>query len=955
MKPAGPADFPRFEADMIELWEQEKTFEQSLENRKTAPRFSFYDGPPFANGLPHYGHVVAVTEKDAMTRYKTMRGYYVPRRNGWDTHGLPVEYEVEKDLGITTKRQIEDDIAAFNAACRASVFKYKAEWEEFFRRIGRWADNESYATLDQDYIESVWWVFKSLDEKGLVYLGFKSMPYCPRCATPLSNFEVNQGYRDDVPDPSLYVLFPLVRDPETAFLAWTTTPWTLPANAALAVRPESEYVTVELINNTEWPKIKRLILAKDRLDVLDLRQHDYEVVKTQKGEELAGERYRPLYPPDDIGAEAEATHRVYDADVVSLDDGTGVLHVAPAYGEDDLNLGREHKLAMIQSVDAYGKMTDVAGGKFSGLFFKEADPKIIADLAERGRVFAAETFTHTYPFCWRCDTPLLYYATPSWFVAVSKLTDKLLANNQKINWSPEHIKAGRFGKWLAEARDWSVSRNRFWGAPIPVWQCDGHYIVVGSVEELKKLAVDPAKVTDLHRPAIDEVAIKCPEHGEAKRVSEVLDCWFESGSMPYAEDHYPFENQQNFKVKFPADFIAEGLDQTRGWFYTLHVLATALFDQPAFQNVIVNGTVLAADGRKLSKRLKNYPPVEEVFNNFGADVLRFFLMSSPVENGEDVRFGEDALKDIQRNFFLTLWNVYSFLTTYAADWRPPKDLVQPASDNLLDQWILARLNQTIEEMTMQADDYKIARATRPLIDLVDDLSNWYLRRSRRRFSRNDDAQDRAAATATLHYVLVRVMQLLAPWAPFLSDKVYRGLTAGMALPGSVHLTDWPAAGEVDSDLLEKMTRARAVVQEGLAQRAAAKIKVRQPLASLKGPELDPQLVFVIKEEVNVKNYDSAKAVMLDTKITQDLKQEGLARDIIRLVQAKRKEAGLAVDDRIKLELVARGELAKAIENQRQLIETETLAELASASETNVGVPVLVEGQELGIRLEKHGA
>ncbi len=959
MKKAEVLNFPQFEEEILKLWEKEGTFEQSVEQRKDAKRFSFYDGPPFANGLPHYGHALASAEKDAVVRYKTMRGYFVPRRAGWDTHGLPVEYEVEKQLKISSKKQIlEMGIEAFNQACRDSVFKYRAEWEQFIIRFGRWIDlKNAYATLDTSYIESVWWVFSELYKKGLIYQGFKSMPYCPRCATPLSNFELNQGYQDNVEDPSVFVKFPMHGNKGEYFLAWTTTPWTLPANAALAVKAEATYVQVKMKNDGDgWSKGDLLWLAESRLEVLDLRQGEYEINAKAKGKELEGQRYKPLYEPESLtDEERSAAWKIYLDESVDLEDGTGILHVAPRYGETDLELGLKVGLPLIESVDASGQMTDLLP-QVTGQFFKEADPHIVADLVVKGHIFAAEKFTHTYPFCWRCDTALMYFATPSWFVQVTKFTDKLINNNQKITWVPAHIKDGRFGNWIAEARDWGVSRSRFWGAPLPVWQCaEGHFTVIGGIDELKSQATKKVELTDLHRPYIDAIELKCSECDQpARRVEEVFDCWFESGSMPYAEDHYPFENQQEFKDKFPADFIAEGMDQTRGWFYTLHVLASALFDQPAFENVIVNGIVVAADGKKLSKRLRNYPDISEVLVKYGADSLRFFLLSSSVVAGEDVRFSLDIVGEVNRNIFMTLWNVYNFLATYAEaeQWQPGQKLEAPQSRNVLDRWILARLEETTVEMTKAADRYELHRATRPLRELVDDLSNWYLRRSRRRFSKNDDKADKVQAYATLHYVLVRLCQLLAPWSPFTSEKMYRELAQGMELPASVHLTDWPEAGKVDTEVIEQMALARSIVNEGLAQRAAAGIKVRQPLGKLAGPqELEEALRTVVKDEVNVKEYVEAGETKLDIALTKELRSEGLARDVIRLVQDQRKLAGLKPGDHIKLDLEAGDELAAALTKWKDLIQAETLA-VASMIEAKPNGPLKVSGHTIAIKIER---
>ncbi|MBW3537944.1 isoleucine--tRNA ligase [Candidatus Parcubacteria bacterium] len=960
MKKAEQANFAKLEAEMLKVWDSEKTFQASLSQRAGAKRFRFYDGPPFTSGQPHYGHVEQSALKDAVTRYKTMRGYYVPRRTGIDTHGLPIEYMVEKELGFTGKQDIvEYGIDKFNQACRDIVFRHKADFDHLYHRLGRWTNpDETYATLDDNYIESVWWVFKSLYGKELVYRGYKSTAYCPRCATPLSNFEVNDGYKDNVDDPSLYVKFKL-EDEDTFMLAWTTTPWSLPGNAALAVNPDADYVKVRLQGENG---AETLILAQNRLEVLDT---DYEVIERLRGADLAGKRYEPLFALSGFPSSADL-YRVWTAEMVSTDDGTGVLHIAPAFGEDDLNFGQAHGLPVLPTVDANGKMTGGLGlDELTGLFFKSADPVIIKHLTKQGRVFAAGRLEHTYPFCWRCETPLLYYATPSWFVAVSGLRNRLVETGQKTNWVPGHVKSGRFLKWLENARDWAVSRNRFWGAPMPVWECSNQHItVIGSISELKQLSTNPEAVHDLHRPGIDAVTINCSKCKQpAQRIEQVFDCWFESGSMPYGQDHYPFENKEEFDASFPAEFVAEAIEQVHLWFYTLHVLATALFDQPAYKNVVASGLILAADGHKLSKRLRNYPPVEAVLDEYGADVLRFFILDSPLMSAGDTRLSNDALRDTQRNVFMTLWNVYVFFSTYAEieEWKPASSqLEEPKSDNLLDQWLMAVVNNTTKEVTRQADGYQIARAVRPLAQLVDGLSNWYVRRSRRRFSRNDDRDDRQAAFATLHYALIRVVQLLAPWSPFISDKLYRELTAGMALPPSVHLTDWPAAGRVDRRLLEQMQAARTVVAQGLAQRAEAGIKVRQPLADVTVAlerELPDGLLRVVADELNVKKVVQKKApaikVTVNTEITQELKLEGVARDIVRQVQNARKQAGLRADDTIVLTLDAEagGQLQAVIKTQADLIKRETLArELRGGTVGEEIVPVRVEGENLSIEI-----
>ena len=966
MKKAPQADFPAFEAEMLQAWSDEKTFEASLKNREGAKRYSFYDGPPFANGLPHFGHSLVTSIKDSLGRYHTMKGEYVERRNGWDTHGLPVEFAIEKEFGVSGKKQIlELGLEKFNEACRASVFRYKGDWEECCRRSGRWTDTEhAYVTMDRDYTESVWWMLGQVHEKGLLYRGYKSMPYCPRCETPLSNFEVNEGYKDDVPDPSLYVKFKLA-DEEASMLAWTTTPWSLSGNGAVAVKPGEKYCYVNIENDRG--EEETVVLAKKRLVLLDGK---YNLVKEVPAEDLVGKKYEPLFAVEKL-EQYEGYENLYHvrlSDHVSVEDGTGVLHVAAAYGEDDLKIGQDNGFPVLTTVDASGHMRAGMGhDEVAGKFFKGADIALIEMLTEAGHVYAAETFTHTYPFCYRCDSPLLYYAITTWFVSVSTIKEQLLATADQINWQPAHIKEGRFGKWLEGARDWAISRNRYWGAPMPIWMNvddANDYIVVSSLDELVKLAGLEGKPEDLHRPGIDNVVIK--RAGKTyKRVEEVLDCWFESGSMPIAQQHYPFENGEIFDESFPADYIGEGLDQTRLWFYVMHVLSTIAFDRPAYKNVLVNGMVMAADGQKLSKRLKNYPPVEDVFATEGADTLRFYLLGNDQAVGADyMRFNRDAMKDIQRNVFGTLWNTYSFLSMYAEidGWEPAKKLARPKSTNVLDMWMVARLDETVLEMTEAADTYELAQALRPLRLLVDDLSNWYVRRSRRRFWKSEDDSDKQQAYVTLHYVLCTMAQLLAPWSPFVADKLWRGLTEGMDEPVSVHLSDWPKAGKPDVELLAKMAATRSVVTEGLSLRAEAKIKVRQPLATLTystDDSVGAELEQIIADEVNVKTVTWGNAaregdVTLDTNITDELKAEGLMREVVRQVQSARKASGLEVNDRIELRLVTETkDLAAAIEAHKDVIMNETLA-VALASDGVVDeVPVRVNGHDLYIGITKH--
>lgn len=951
------------EEEILSLWKNEDTFKASLEKTKNGEPFSFYDGPPFANGLPHFGHSLVQSIKDSIGRYQTMKGRYVERRNGWDCHGLPVEFAIEKEFNVSGKKQImELGLEKFNQACRDSVFSYKNEWEGYFDRIGRWTDKDnSYATIDTEYIESVWWTFKQIHDKGLIYKGFKCMPYCPRCETPLSNFEVNEGYKDDTLDPSVYVKFKL-KDEESFMLAWTTTPWSLAGNAALAVKQDAVYLKVALKDELDNEEV--LVLAKDRLEVL--KTDNYRIIEEIKGSDMIGLSYEPIFK---VGVEHKNLYKVWSADFVSTEDGTGVLHVAPAFGEDDLKLGQDNDIPVINTIDTDGKLKQGFGlDGFEGKFFKSADKLIIELLTEQNKIFAAETFKHTYPFCYRCDAPLLYYSIDTWFVAVSKIKKQLLSTASEINWNPSHIKTGRFGKWLEGARDWAISRNRYWGAPIPIWvneNDDSDYIVIESIEELKKLSPNAKDLDDLHRPFIDEVIIE--RDGKTyRRVEEVIDCWFESGSMPIAQQHYPFNNKDKFDDSFPADYIGEGLDQTRLWFYVLHTISTIVFDKPAYKNVLVNGMIMAADGQKLSKRLKNYPPIEDVFENEGADTLRYYLLSSaPAVTADYMNFDRNALKDINRNLFMTLYNTASFLTMYTEidDWTPDT-LNMPANvSNPLDGWLIARVNETVKEVSKAADNFELSKATRPIYKLVDDMSNWYVRRSRRRFWKSEDDTDKLEAYKTLHWSLVTTCKLLAPWSPFMSDWLYRNITTDiMSAPKSVHLCDWPEASELNIDILSDMEMVRQYVNDGLSIRAEAKIKVRQPLGSaeLGGPnDLQKGLKEIIAEELNVKDLtykqDDKLSVELNTEITQSLHNEGIARDIVRNIQSARKEAGLQVENRIKLCLHSESEaLNIAVDEFKNIIIQETLTEQFLQSKNGLGFTkeVSVEGAKLTIELEK---
>lgn len=898
-KPVNPKQpLPKIEHEMLAFWEREKIFEKSVKNRKNKPKYVFFDGPPFANGLPHYGHILANALKDAVTRYWTMRGYYVPRVNGWDCHGLPVEYEIEKELKLSGKKDIEKmGVAKFNAECRKSVFRYTKEWEKLLERISRWVDfKNSYATLDNNYMESIWWVFQEIWKKKMVYQGYKSMHICPRCETPLSNFEVTLGYKDVV-DPSVTLKFKLTDGSHAGdfMLAWTTTPWTLPGNMFLALNKNHQYVEVES-DKTKY------ILAKARLSSV-FKDKQYKILKTIKAEELEGAHYEPLFP---YYKNRRDCYHIVLADFVSVEDGTGIVHIAPAFGEDDLHVGMREKVEPICHVKGDGTFKDEVS-EWAGKFTKSQDLNIKDYLDRKGKLFYFENFRHSYPHCWRCDSPLLNYAAKAWFIKVTDIKDKLLKNNKKIHWVPEHIQEGRFGKWLEAVRDWNISRNRFWGCPIPIWECENnHQKCIGSVKELQehslngKLPKRNAEL-DLHKPYIDEIELKCEECGKnMKRIPEVLDCWFESGSMPYAQLHYPFENKSEFEDNFPAHFIAEGLDQTRGWFYTLHVLSTILFDKPAFKNVIVNGILLAADGEKLSKRKKNYPDPNELFETYGVDSTRLFLYSSTAPLAEDVRFSEKHVEELVKKFTLTLWNTYSFFVTYANidEWSANKSSKfkvprkAGSKTNKLDEWILSELNVLIKEITEQMDDYNLTRATRPLLNFADNLSNWYVRRSRRRFWKSENDSDKNMAYETLYTVLTTLSLLIAPFMPFTADAIYKNLTGKK----SVHLEDWPKANSklTKTDLNKKIHVVRTIVSLALAIRSKRNIKVRQPLSDLilALPKRIPKKLVeeyrdVITEELNVKNIQfENEGEIAKTLVTPDARKIGprFGRDTQKIIQ-----------------------------------------------------------------------
>jgi isoleucyl-tRNA synthetase len=847
------------EEGVLRFWKSHDVFHQSERKREGGPEYVFYEGPPTANGRPGVHHVLARAYKDIFPRYKTMRGFHTNRRGGWDTHGLPVEIEVEKKLGFTNKQQIEEyGIARFNELCRDSAFTYIQDWERLTDRIGYWVDFETaYVTYKNPYIESVWWILKSLWEKGLLYQGFKVVPYCPRCGTPLSDHEVALGY-EETTDPSVFVRMPLVDTPGTSLLVWTTTPWTLPANVAVAAGADVDYVTVER-DLPEGGK-ERLILAKALVEKV-FKDEPVQVVDTFKGKTLKGKRYNPLFtfvPPD------KPAHYVALADFVTTEDGSGLVHIAPAYGADDMELANEMDLPMIMTVAPNGAFIPEVR-PWAGKFVKDADPLIIQDLEMRGLLFRSEGYTHTYPFCWRCGTPLLYYARPTWYIRTSQYKDQMVKLNNTINWVPAHIKSGRFGNWLENNIDWALGRERYWGTPLPVWECPECHTqeCLGSVAELSEKSGHDLSGLDLHRPFVDEVHYPCPSCGEPmQRVPELIDVWFDSGSMPVAQQHYPFDNQQWFKEQFPADYICEAVDQTRGWFYSLHAISSMLFDSVAFKNVICLGLILDAEGRKMSKHVGNVVDPWTVIDENGADAMRWYLYTA-TPPGQERRFSSGLVSEVVRNFTLTLWNTYSFFVTYANldHWTPDPDAQLEYSP--LDHWLLSALNTLVRDVTTAFETYDVLGATRPIETFVDQLSNWYLRRSRRRFWKSESDGDKQAAYATLYQALVTVSKLLAPSMPFMAEELYQNLVRSIdenaAL--SVHMDDWPEfdAAAIDENLNREMAQVMKLASLGHAARNKANRKVRQPLAeaafSVGSPEegrILSRYADLLEDELNVK-------------------------------------------------------------------------------------------------------
>ena len=865
--PSSEISFPRIEEEVLARWAERRAFERSIEQRDPARSYSFYDGPPFATGLPHYGHLLVGTIKDVVARYQTMRGHRVERRFGWDCHGLPVEFEVEKQLGLKGRADIEKyGIDKFNEACRSIVLRYTDEWEQTVTRFGRWVDfDNDYKTMDLPFMESVWSVFKTLWDRDLIYEGYRVVPYSWRIGAPLSNFEANLNYKE-VQDPSITVKFRT--DEGLVLLAWTTTPWTLPSNLGLAVDPDADYAIVEEIDADGEPSGERIALHAERVAAYWPADEGIRRIGSVRGSELTGQSYEPLFP---FFAErkAEGAFRVLPAAFVTAESGTGIVHTAPAFGEDDFALGKEFGIEPADPVDSAGCFTDQVP-PYAGQMVKDADKQIIIDLKAAGKILRHDTYVHSYPFCYRSDTPLIYKTISAWYVRVEAFKEELIAANQQVRWVPEHLKDGRFGKWLEGARDWNISRNRYWGNPLPIWrnQETGEAICVGSRDELQELS--GVEVNDLHKHIVDDVVVPSPSgRGELRRVPEVLDCWFESGSMPYGQAHYPFDDKEAFEAGYPADFICEALDQTRGWFYTLLVLSTALFDKPAFKNVVVSGLVLAEDGRKMSKSLQNYPEPTELVNEFGADAIRIYLLDSPVLRGEEARFSTTGVREMVRRVLLPWWNSVCFLQTYAAvdGWDPELDAWTAPPTHELDIWIGAKLEDLKAQVEIEMAAYRLYRVVDPLLAFLDDLTNWYIRRSRRRFWKSESDDDKRSAYSTLYDVLLQFSELMAPFTPFMADHVYETLrvTPETQAVDSVHLRDVPARRDLtpeEQEIEGRVDLTRVVCEMGRSLRAQAKIRNRQPLRAIRvGTTSHREAAWlqasseVILDELNIKGLE----------------------------------------------------------------------------------------------------
>ena len=1037
----GKDGFVGMEHEVANMWKEKDIIQKNFDMNKGKRYFTFYDGPPTANGMPHAGHILTRVMKDIIPRYKVMKGYRVIRKAGWDTHGLPVELEIEKKLGISGKEQIEEyGVEKFVKECKESVFKYVHIWEEMTEKVGFWVDmKDPYITYDNKYIESVWWALKELWNKGLLYEGHKVMPYCPRCGTALSSHEVAQGYKD-VNDLTATAKFKVEGD-DKYILAWTTTPWTLPSNLALCVNKKYDYVDAKVnVGTEEEPKYEVYVLAKNLVPTV-LKDKEYEILKEYKGEDLLGTKYEPLMPFAKVEGKAFV---VIHGDYVTLEEGTGIVHIAPAYGADDSLVCQQNGIAFVNLVDKAGKFVPEVE-PWQGRFVRDCNEDICKWLKEKNKLFSKEKHMHSYPHCWRCDTPLLYYPKDSWFVAMSKLRDELVENNSKVNWYPETIKTGRFGKFLENVIDWGISRDRYWGTPLPIWTCEcGHQECIGSIQELKEKGINVPYDIELHKPYIDEVKLKCPKCGkEMTRAKEVIDCWFDSGSMPFAQWHYPFENEEMFKNNFPAQFISEAIDQTRGWFYTLTALGTALFGKTPFENCIVLGHVLDGKGQKMSKSKKNGVDPLVLLDTAGADATRwyFYTGSAPWISS---RLSLENVEKSQRGFLSTLWNVYSFYVLYAEiDQFNPLNYKEFNSDNIMDKWIISKLNTLVKEVDNKLESYDITGAGNLIESFTDELSNWYVRRNRERFWVTELTDDKIGAYTTLYKVLITLSKVIAPFVPFMADSIYQNLVVGLdkTAPESVHLCYWPEYDEkvVDHKLEEEMDLAYNIVELGRSARNSANIKNRQPLPKMliSVDTLPEYYGNIIKEELNVKevelgaemsqyvNFDikpnlpvlgktygkyipkikeeiskispldlankvksgegyvimldedlelelnsenvlitmdgkegysfagkGTIGVVLETTISEELRREGILREVLSKVQTTRKESGFEVMDNINIFVSGDKDVIDIIKENEEQIKKDTLALTVSYEDNDNAQEVSINGQKINMFIEK---